>query len=205
MEGIYVITDKKRGHVEMTQAALEGGARTIQLRDPDASTWQLVAWAEKIRRLCDQYRALFIINNRVDVAMAAGAWGVHLGLEDMPVPAARRILGREAVIGASVSNIFEARTAQAAGASYVAVGSIYDTTSKPDAGAGIGPGVLREVVEGVNVPVVAIGGISCDRIAECRAAGAAGVAVISAISGAEDMVAATAALVRQWNEAAVSA
>lgn len=205
MEGIYVITDRRRGHVEVAQAALEGGARTIQLRDPEASTWQLVAWAEKIRRLCEQYRALFIVNNRLDVALAAGAWGVHLGTEDMPIPAARRILGREAVIGASVANVFEARTAQAAGATYVAVGSIYETATKPDAGAAIGPDMLREVAEAVTIPVVAIGGVSCGRLAECRAAGASGVAVISAISQAEDMVAATRKLVDEWNAAAIPA
>lgn len=205
MEGIYVITDRRRGHVEVAQAALEGGARTIQLRDAEASTWQLVAWAEKIRRLCEQYRALFIVNDRLDVALAAGAWGVHLGTEDMPIPAARRILGREAVIGASVANVFEARTAQAAGASYVAVGSIYETLSKPDAGAAIGPDTLREVAEAVTIPVVAIGGVSCERLAECRAAGASAVAVISAVSGAEDMVAATQRLVEEWNAATVAA
>lgn len=201
MEGIYVITDRRRGHVEVAQAALEGGARTIQLRDPEASTWQLVAWAEKIRRLAEQYRALFIVNDRLDVALAAGAWGVHLGSEDMPIPAARRILGREAVIGASVANVFEARTAQAAGASYVAVGSIYDTASKSDAGAAIGPDVLREVAEAVTIPVIAIGGVSCARLSECREAGASGVAVISAISGEEDMVAATRRLVEEWDAA----
>jgi thiamine-phosphate pyrophosphorylase len=205
MDGIYVITDRRRGHVEMAQAALEGGARTIQLRDPEASTWQLVAWAEKIRRLCDQYRALFIINDRLDVALAAGAWGVHLGTEDMPIPHARRILGREAVVGASVANVFEARTAQAAGASYVAVGSIYETATKPDAGAAIGPDMLREIAEAVTIPVVAIGGVSCGRLGECRAAGASAVAVISAISQSEDMAAATRALVDEWNAAAVPA
>jgi len=205
MEGIYVITDRTRGHVEVAQAALEGGARAIQLRDPEASTWQLVAWAEKIRRLCDQYRALFIVNDRLDVALAAGAWGVHLGTDDMPIPHARRILGREAVIGASVANVFEARTAQAAGASYVAVGSIYETLSKDDAGAAIGPDVLREVAEAVTIPVVAIGGVSCDRIGQCRANGASAVAVISAVSKADDMVEATRRLVEEWDGAKVAA
>ena len=73
MQGIYVITTRERGHVEMAEAALKGGSRAIQLRDKHASTWQLVAWAEKIRRLCEQYRALFLVNDRLDVAMAAGA------------------------------------------------------------------------------------------------------------------------------------
>lgn len=205
MQGIYVITVRERGHVEMAQAALEGGARAIQLRDKHASTWQMVAWAEKIRRLCEQYRALFIINDRLDVAMAAGAWGVHLGSDDMPVPHARRILGREAVIGASVSNVFEARAAQAAGASYVAVGSIFASNTKSDAGEPIGLETLRDVARAVTIPVVAIGGVSCDRIAACRIAGADSVALISAVSGEEDMVEATRALVRQWESAAVTA
>lgn len=199
MHGIYVITARDRGHVEMAQAALEGGARVIQLRDKGASTWQMVAWAEKIRRLCEQYRALFIVNDRLDVAMASGAWGVHLGIDDMPVPHARRILGAEAVIGASVSNVIEARAAETAGASYAAVGSIYPTGSKDDAGDAIGPEALTRIARAVSIPVVAIGGISADRIAECRAAGADSVAVISAISGADDMVAATRNLVRRWD------
>jgi thiamine-phosphate pyrophosphorylase len=165
----------------------------------------MVAWAEKIRRLCEQYRALFIINDRLDVAMAAGAWGVHVGTEDMPIPHARRILGREAVIGASVANVFEARAAQAAGASYVAVGSIFSTDTKKDAGEPIGVGVLRDVVQAVTIPVVAIGGISCDRIAECRAAGASSVAIVSAVSEVDDMVAATRKLVDEWEQAAVAA
>lgn len=201
MKGIYVITNRERGHVEMAQAALEGGVRAIQLRDKHAGTWQLVAWAEKIRRLCEPYRALFIVNDRLDVAMASGAWGVHLGSEDMPIPHARRILGAEAVVGASVANVFEARAAQAAGASYVAVGSIYSTHTKPDAGDAIGLDVLREVVAAVTIPVVAIGGISCDKIAECREAGADSVALISAVSAAQDMVAASRSLVEQWNAA----
>lgn len=202
MDGIYVITERKRGHIEVAQAALEGGARTIQLRDKTASTWQMVAWAEKIRRLCDQYRALFIINDRLDVAMAAGAWGVHLGTEDMPVPHARRILGREAVIGASVANVFEATAAQAAGASYVTIGAIYDTHTKPDAGAPIGPHTIEEVKAAVSIPVIAIGGIHIEQVAECRRLGADAVAVVSAVTEAEDMVQATKDLVNAWNVSA---
>lgn len=198
MDGIYAITERKRGHIEVAQAALEGGARTIQLRDKKASTWQMVAWAEKIRRLCDQYRALFIINDRLDVAMAAGAWGVHLGSEDMPIPHARRILGREAVIGASVANVFEAAAAQAAGASYVTIGAIYDTRTKPDAGAPIGPHTIAEVKAAVSIPVIAIGGIHLEQVAECRAHGADSVAVVSAITDAQDMAEATRALVEAW-------
>ena len=201
MDGIYVITERKRGHIEVAQAALEGGARTIQLRDKTASTWQLVAWAEKIRRLCDQYRALFIINDRLDVAMAAGAWGVHLGSDDMPIPHARRVLGREAVIGASVANVFEATAAQAAGASYVTIGSIYDTYTKPDAGSPIGLHTIAEVKASVSIPVIAIGGIHLAQVAECRAQGADAVAVVSAVTEAPDMVEATRALVAAWEAA----
>jgi thiamine-phosphate pyrophosphorylase len=202
MDGIYVITERKRGHIEVAQAALDGGARTIQLRDKTASTWQMVAWAEKIRRLCDQYRALFIINDRLDVAMAAGAWGVHLGTDDMPVPHARRILGREAVIGASVANVFEATAAQAAGASYVTIGAIYDTQTKPDAGAPIGPHSIVEVKAAVSIPVIAIGGIHLKQVAECRKLGADAVAVVSAVTEAPDMIQATKDLVQAWEAAA---
>lgn len=204
MDGIYVITNRHRGHVEMAKAALEGGARAIQLRDKHASTWQLVAWAEKIRRLCERYRAPFLVNDRLDVAMASGAWGVHLGTEDMPIHHARRLLGREAIIGASVADVHEAQAAQAAGASYVAVGSIYATESKSDAGVPIGPDVLKDIRTAVSIPLVAIGGICLENLAECRQNGAHSVAVISAISGEEDMVAATRRLVERW-ESAVAA
>jgi thiamine-phosphate pyrophosphorylase len=201
MNGLYVITDRRRGHVEVAQAALEGGARIIQLRDKHASTWQLVAWAEKIRRLCERHRALFLVNDRVDVSMASGAWGVHLGTEDMPLPHARRLMGSEAIIGASVANLIEAKAAVAGGASYVAVGSIYETSSKDDAGEPVGVGVLAEIAAEVKVPVVAIGGITAERLAEIRQAGAACAAVMSAVSQADDMVEATRRLVSAWAEA----
>jgi len=201
MRGVYVITDRKRGHVQMAEAALEGGARAVQLRDKHAGTWQLVAWAEKIRRLCEEYRALFIVNDRLDVAMASGAWGVHLGPDDMPIPHARRIMGTEAIIGASVADVIEAKGAAAAGASYVAIGSIFSTTSKADAGDPVGVDAIRAVCDEVTLPVVAIGGIKLENVADCRKAGASAVAVVSAISAAEDMVSATRAFVEKWSAA----
>lgn len=201
MRGVYVITDRKRGHVQIAEAALEGGARAIQLRDKHAGTWQLVAWAEKIRRLCEEYRALFIVNDRLDAAMASGAWGVHLGPDDMPIPHARRIMGTEAIIGASVADAIEAKGAAAAGASYVAIGSIFSTTSKADAGDPVGVDAIRAVCDEVTLPVVAIGGIKLENVAECRKAGASAVAVVSAISAAKDMVAATRAFVEEWSAA----
>ncbi len=190
-----------RSHLEVARGALEGGCRLIQLRDKEMTTAEMVKVAEQMRRLTSEYGAAFIVNDRVDVALAAGADGVHLGPDDMPVQTARRLMGPGAVIGASVANVTEAGAAEAAGASYVSVGAIYVTPSKADAGAPVGVGPIGEIKRTVSVPVLAIGGITCENVTEVVRAGADGVAVISAVCGAEDMAQATRALLARIRQA----
>jgi len=190
-----------RLHLDVARAALEGDCRLIQLRDKEMTTAELVKIAEQVRGLTSEHGAAFIVNDRVDVALAAGADGVHLGPDDMPVETARRLMGPGAVIGASVASVVEARAAEAAGASYVSVGAIYATPSKADAGAPMGVGPIAEIKRAVSLPVLAIGGITCENVREVVRAGADGVAVISAVSEAEDMAQATRALLARIRQA----
>jgi thiamine-phosphate pyrophosphorylase len=178
-------------------AALEGGARVVQLREKslcDRALWEL---AREMRRLSRRHGAVLIVNDRVDVALAVEADGVHLGQEDMPAPAARRIMGPEAIIGVSVGSVQEACAAEREGASYVSLGSIFPTGSKTDAGKAVGVGAIAELKHAVGLPVLAIGGINCDNVEAVIRAGADGAAVISAVAEAEDMVEATRELLRR--------
>jgi len=185
-----------RDHLDIARAALRGGARLIQLRDKEMSGRALFEAARRLADLAHGHGGVLIVNDRLDVALAAGADGVHLGEEDLPIAAARRVLGDEAIIGASVANAQQAAEAEAAGATYVSVGSVFPTGSKADAGEPIGLAAVREVKRKVRLPVLAIGGISRDNVTEVIRAGADGVAVISAVASADDMERATAELLR---------
>ncbi len=186
----------RRGHLEVARAALEGGASMIQLREKNVTDRELWALAREMRRMARKRGAGFVVNDRVDIALAAEADGVHLGADDLPVAAARRMLGPGAVIGASVANAEEARAAEAAGATYVSVGSVFETSSKSDAGEAIGIGPIGDIRRATALPVLAIGGINSDNVDAVIRAGAHGVAVISAVSEAGDMVEATSNLGR---------
>jgi len=183
-----------RDHLAVARAALQGGASMIQLRDKEMTTRALVEVAQELRRLTEQNQTTFIVNDRVDVAQAVGADGVHLGPDDMPVTIARRLLGPKAVIGASVADPGEARAAEAAGANYVSVGAVYPTASKANAGDAVGVRAITSVKRVAGVPVLAIGGINCDNVETVIEAGADGAAVIAAVAEADDMVLATEAL-----------
>ncbi len=183
---LYVITDSRFiDEVKGAKLALEGGATTIQLRMKNASTRRMIDVGIKIKKLTEEYNALFIVNDRVDVALATKADGVHLGQEDMPVDLAREIVG-DMLIGVSASNLREAIEAEKAGADYIGAGSVFPTSTKEDAKF-LGIDTLRRVVEEVNIPVVAIGGINFENIKLVLEAKVNGVAVISAIMGAEDI------------------
>lgn len=196
---VYVITDRSfrgRSHEEVAHAALAGGATFLQLRDKHATARQLVAWARRLRELACAVGVPLVVNDRVDVALAAEADGAHVGEEDLPVADARRLLGPQRVVGASAGTVEEAVRAERDGADYLGVGPVFPTATKPDAGEAIGLEGLRRIVRAVRIPVVAIGGITADNAADVIHAGAAGVAVISAVAGAEDMVEATRRLRR---------
>jgi thiamine-phosphate pyrophosphorylase len=192
-----------RTHVDVAQAALEGGARLIQFRSKDLSTRRMVDLAREIRQLTREFGATFIINDRVEVALAVGADGVHVGEDDMPLFQARRLLGARAILGASVATVEAARLAEAAGADYLGVGPVFLTYSKADAGAAIGAERLGEIAAAVETPVIGIGGITADNAGEVVRRGAEGVAVISAVAEADDMVMATSELLAEIRAAKV--
>ena len=144
----------------------------------------------EIRAITKETGALFIVNDRLDVALACGADGVHLGQDDLRINVARQLAPRPFVIGASVRNVDEAVTAEEAGADYVAVSPVFSTASKDNAGTGVGLAALRKIRAAVTIPVIAIGGISRENVSEVIRAGADGVAVISAVAGQPDITAA---------------
>lgn len=195
---LYVITDAGlspgRSHIDIARAALAGGADAVQLRDTSATAQNLSLMAAEIQPLARKFGAVFIVNNRVDVALVSGADGAHVGQEDLPARDARRLLPRPAVLGVSAGTLEEAKRAAREGADYIGVGPIFPSTTKPDAGEAIGVAALSAIVRATTLPVVAIGGITPDNVAMVIRAGAAGAAVVSAVVLAPDMAAAARAL-----------
>lgn len=191
---LYVITDEQIGrglsHVELARRAVAGGAETIQLRDKGLSGRALFDVALAVREVTSDAGALFIVNDRLDVALAAGADGVHLGASDLPIEHARRITPPGFIIGASVGSVATAVSAAEEGADYVALSPTFATGSKDDAGPGHGLAMLAAVRAAVPLPLVAIGGITAANVGDVIAAGADGVAVISAVVGEDDVTAA---------------
>ena len=186
---LYAIVDPLdtgRDPAALAAALLRGGARLVQLRWPGASARELLAAALAIRPLARAAGALFLVNDRPDVARAAEADGVHLGQDDLPVAAARRVLGAGRLIGVSTHDPGQARAAEAAGADYLGVGPVYATATKPDALAPRGLALVSAVRAAVRCPLVAIGGITPETAAAVRAAGADAVAMIGALVRAPD-------------------
>ncbi|HET6615826.1 MAG TPA: thiamine phosphate synthase [Dehalococcoidia bacterium] len=197
IHGLYVIIDPDacggRSPVDVTRAALEGGASMIQWRDKRRDKGDQLADARAIRALCRDHGAMFIANDHIDLAIALHADGVHLGQHDLPIDVARPIAGDAMIIGASTNNVDEAHAAEAAGADYVAVGAIFATASK-DVTRPANVERLREIKSAVRLPVVAIGGINASNIAQVVEAGADAAAVIGAVCGAVDVRSAAAEL-----------
>ncbi len=191
---LYIVTDRQasrgRDHISMVRAALAGGADVIQLRDKALSGHDLYALAKDMGSLVRSSRAMFIVNDRLDIALAAGADGVHLGQDDLPVAAARSLSPPSFIIGVSVGSVEEALAAERDGADYIALSPVFSTPTKDDAGPGHGLEVLSEIKAAVRLPVIAIGGVNEGNVMEVVAAGADGVAVISAVLGADDVEAA---------------
>jgi thiamine-phosphate pyrophosphorylase len=195
---LIVVTDpdcgKGRAVVEVVRAALRGGAPAIQLRMKDAPAREMAAVARLLLADTRAADALLFVNDRMDVALAVGADGAHLGQDDLPAAAARRIAPPGFLIGLSAETPELARQAEADGADYVGVGPVYATGSKADAGDAVGTTRIVQVVSAVRIPVVGIGGITIANAGEVVRAGAAGVAVIGAVMRAGDPEAATRAL-----------
>lgn len=191
---VYVITDshpaRGRSHLQIAEAAIRGGATAVQLRMKEEPAREILDAARAIVPLCRAAGVALLVNDRADVAMIAGADGVHVGQDDLPAEAVRRLMGPDALIGVSAATVAEAVAAERAGADYLGVGAVYATATKSDAGAPVGPARLGEIRRAVRLPVVGIGGITVENAAAAILAGADGVAVITAVTLADDMVAA---------------
>jgi thiamine-phosphate pyrophosphorylase len=187
---VYVLTDRQavgeRALTEVVRAAVRGGATAVQLRDKGASTRDTIELGRALLAITRPAGVPLIVNDRADVALAIDADGVHVGQGDMPAPLARQIIGPRRILGVSAGTVKEARQAEREGADYLGVGDVYGTPTKRDAGTPIGLSGLSEIARAVSIPVVAIGGITLDNAAAAIQAGAAGVAVISAVVGASD-------------------
>ena len=187
---LYVITDRRlKPEIKSVREALEGGATSIQLRIKNASTREMIKIGKKIRELTKEYDALYFVDDRLDVALATNADGVQLGPEDMPISLARGI-APNLIIGASVYSLEEALQAEKERADYLGAGSVFPTPTKAGVRV-IGVEGLRKIVKSVKIPVVAIGGINHKNARDVLKTGVDGIAIISAIMGAEDVKKAT--------------
>jgi thiamine-phosphate pyrophosphorylase len=195
---LHLLTDavlqSRFSHEDLARLGIAGGADTIQLREKGGSTRRMIEVAKRMAGVCRQGGVPLIVNDRIDVAIAAEADGVHLGQRDFPIPMARKLLGQDKLIGGSAATLEEARICLAEGADYVGFGPVYVTGSKADAGPVSGSKVLSQVVETIPLPVIAIGGITVENVPEVMKAGAYGIAVISAVCCQIDPEGATRAL-----------
>ena len=192
---LYVILDRTvaggRDLAELLDAVIAGGARMVQLREKTWPSGQILPLAQRLRARCRQAGVTFVMNDRVDLAVAVEADGVHLGQDDLPPRYARPLLRPGMILGVSTHSVEQARRAQADGADYVAVGAMFPTGTKPDFEL-VGPALVRAVRGEIRVPLVGIGGITPENAGQVIAAGADGVAVISAVCAAPDPRAASA-------------
>jgi len=202
---LYVVTDialsHHRSQLDVVRAALAGGATAVQLRDKSSNGRQLVETGRALLELTRAAGALLIVNDRVDVAVAIDADGVHVGQDDLAAADARKMMGPNKIVGVSAATADEARKAERDGADYIGAGTVFATASKRDAGAPIGTSGLSRIAAAVRIPTVAIGGINAANAAACIDAGAVGVAVISAVVSADDITGAAKRL-REVVEAA---
>lgn len=191
MFDLYVVTDSdisrgRRDH-EVAELAYKGGADVVQLRMKHADGREMLEEANRIREIADDYCRYFIVNDRVDIAMASGADGVHLGQNDIPCDVARELMGEQAIIGVSVNTIEQARKAVSDGTDYLGVGSIFHTKTKPDAKQACGFDPIFQIRQEFNIPIVAIGGINRGNIQDVIRAGADSAAVVSAVVAQDDI------------------
>lgn len=179
------LSQKGRGHLEVLAQALEGGADAVQLRDKNASREALIAVGKTLKALCMKWGALFIVNDRLDVAEALEADGVHIGQSDLPVATVRSLLGEKMLLGVSTHSLDQAVSAEAGGADYIGVGPIFPTPTKPDYPP-VGCQLISQVRGRVHIPFVAIGGIDLSTVDKVLGAGADSVAVVRAVVAQED-------------------
>ncbi len=210
IEGLYgvidpsVLTldgrDPEEALLAAAAEAMDGGCRILQYRDKNATARTAFSRASRLAGACAGHGALLIVNDRLDVALLAGAHGCHLGQDDLPLPEARRIVPAGFLLGASTHNAVEARAAEGDGADYIGVGAVFRTTTKGDALVPRGPELVSEVAEAVRIPVIAISGITRRNVREVIRAGAAGFAVISDLFAGPGIRDRAREFVRIWEE-----
>lgn len=202
---LYLITDRRQtGDRELcgvVEEALRGGVKAVQMREKDLTSREMYELAYELRKLTSRYDARLFINDRVDIALAVDADGVHLGGESIPIYRARKVLGEKRLIGVSCHNQVTAITAQEKGADFITFGPVYHTPSKAAYGEPLGLKRLEEVASLLQIPVFALGGIKPDKVAEVIATGVHGVSLISAVLAAESPRDAARELVTQLPEA----
>lgn len=191
---LYAVTDRSwlgtETLYEQVEKALKGGSTFIQLREKNLDQVHFLKEAKEIKALCDTYRVPFVINDNVEIALAMNADGVHVGQSDMEAGNVRTQLGEDKIIGVSAQTVEQAVLAESRGADYLGVGAVFPTGSKDDADD-VSRETLKAICDAVKIPVIAIGGISADNVAELMGSGICGVAVISAIFAQKDIEAAT--------------
>lgn len=200
---IYLVTDdgclQGRALIDCVREALEGGVTLVQYRAKTASSAEMYAEALQLKALCDSFKVPLIINDRLDIAMAVGAAGVHLGQDDLPCAAARKLLGEDYIIGVSAHNPAEAKAALQSGADYLGCGAVFGTATKADVKK-LGTEGLAAICKATGLPVVGIGGVTADNYREVRAAGADGAAIVSGILAQPDIRTTVEAIARVSQE-----
>jgi thiamine-phosphate pyrophosphorylase len=193
---LHVITDfhlqQRLSHAELARLAIRGGADSIQFRQKHGGIRNMLIAAQHVQSVCEDASIPLLVDDRLDIALSVGAAGVHLGQQDFPIPEAREVLGPEVLIGATATDAAQAAEAHEAGADYIGFGPVFETSSKRNPKSVKGPEGLADACEAVPIPVLAIGGITHDRVRTVLEAGAHGVAVLSAVVTANNPERATA-------------
>ncbi|OAA91795.1 thiamine phosphate synthase [Clostridium ljungdahlii] len=195
---LYLVTDrsflKDKPLQQAVEEAILGGVTLVQLREKDASTREFYEIAKEVKKVTDHYKVPFLINDRLDIAQAVNADGVHLGQSDMPINIARKILGKDKIIGISAGNVDEALEAEKSGADYIGIGTIFFTGTKKDIDTPIGIEGLRKIYNSISIPAVAIGGVNETNFKEVLSTEVDGISVISAILGKSNITTAAKTL-----------
>ena len=186
---VYLVTDRRNKTDEeflnIIEEAIKGGTTIVQLREKTASTKEFYDLALKVKEITSRYDVPLLINDRIDIALAVDSEGVHIGQDDMPAGIAREIIGEDKILGVSASTVEEAKKAEIDSADYIGSGAVFPTATKDDADS-VSEEELKEIVDSIDIPVVAIGGITIENAHTLKASGIAGVSVVSAIMSAED-------------------
>ncbi len=201
---LYLVTDRNilrgKDFIPMIEKALAGGVTLVQLREKEADGREFYELAIAIKALTTRFNVPFLINDRLDIALAAESDGVHIGQGDLPLPVVRQLMGPGKIVGYSVSNTEEALYGQEQGADYLGAGPVYSTDTKAVSIPPLGPRGLKEIKEAVSIPVVGIGGIDLKNIQRVKASGVDGIAVVSGILGSDDPEYAASSMREVWDE-----